>query len=160
MNWKSIICIAFIFVFSTFAFVACKEDPLEYQNQFLNAFGIDFITTQSKPIETDKLKNYIYIELDESERSKMEEYILSSGLFYNISEDSKCYMFLNQTLENDFSGEIKNVKSGYFSIYSKISDQIIDVPYNDLKKIDMDYFIALIYDSENSIIYLFDYDVS
>ena len=157
---KSILCIVFICILSVLTLTACKDDHLEYQSQFLNHFGIEFISTKHQKAEADELKDYIYIELNESEKSKTEEYISSSDLFYSISEKNSDYILLNEILENDFSEDIKNVENGYFSIYNKISQQIIDLSSDDFQNIDMDFFTAFIYDSENNIIYLFDYNIS
>lgn len=157
---KKILCIIFASVIPILAFSGCKDDSITYQNQFLNIFGIDFISTKYKKVEVDKLKDYIYIELSEFEKSKMEENLLLSNFFYSISEKSSDYIFLNEILENDFSKEIKNVENGYFSIYNKISQKIIDLSSDDFQNIDMNFFTALIYDSENGIIYLFNYNIS
>ena len=84
-------------------FSGCKDDSISYQNQFLNRFGIDFISTKYQKVEVDKLKDYIYIELNKFEKSKMEEKLSSSDLFYSISEKSSDYILLNEILENNFS---------------------------------------------------------
>lgn len=160
INRKSVLCIAFIAIISVFVFSGCKDDSISYQNQFLNIFGIDFISTKYQKTEADKLKDYIYIELSESEKLKMDDYMSSSDLFYGISEKNSDYIILKQILENNFSEEIKNVKNGYFSVYNKISQQIIDLSSDDFQNIDMDFFTAIVYDSENGIIYLFNYSVS
>lgn len=160
INRKSVLCIAFIAIISVFVFSGCKDDSISYQNQFLNIFGIDFISTKYQKTEADKLKDYIYIELSESEKLKMDDYMSSSDLFYGISEKNSDYIILKQILENNFSEEIKNVENGYFSVYNKISQQIIDLSSDDFQNIDMDFFTAIVYDSENGIIYLFNYSVS
>lgn len=160
MNKKSVLCIILASLISIFLFSGCKDDAISYQNQFLNIFGIDFISTKYQKVEVDKLKDYIYIELNESEKSKMEENLLSSNLFYSISEKNSDYIILNKILEKRFSENIKNVENGYFSIYNKISQQIIDLSSVEFQNIDMDFFTALIYDSENGIIYLFNYNLS
>ena len=160
MNKKSVLCIILASLISIFLFSGCKDDAISYQNQFLNIFGIDFISTKYQKVEVDKLKDYIYIELNESEKSKMEENLLSSNLFYSISEKNSDYIILNKILEKRFSENIKNVENGYFSIYNKISQQIIDLSSVEFQNIDMDFFTALISDSENGIIYLFNYNLS
>ena len=160
MNKKSVLCIILASLISIFLFSGCKDDAISYQNQFLNIFGIDFISTKYQKVEVDKLKDYIYIELNESEKSKMEENLLSSNLFYSISEKNSDYIILNKILEKRFSENIKNVENGYFSIYNKIPQQIIDLSSVEFQNIDMDFFTALIYDSENGIIYLFNYNLS
>ena len=160
MNKKSVLCIILASLISIFLFSGCKDDAISYQNQFLNIFGIDFMSTKYQKVEVDKLKDYIYIELNESEKSKMEENLLSSNLFYSISEKNSDYIILNKILEKRFSENIKNVENGYFSIYNKISQQIIDLSSVEFQNIDMDFFTALIYDSENGIIYLFNYNLS
>ena len=160
INRKSVLCIAFIAIISVFVFSGCKDDSISYQNQFLNIFGIDFISTKYQKTEADKLKDYVYIELSESEKLKMDDYMSSSDLFYGISEKNSDYIILKQILENNFSEEIKNVENGYFSVYNKISQQIIDLSSDDFQNIDMDFFTAIVYDSENGIIYLFNYSVS
>lgn len=160
MNKKSVLCIILASLISIFLFSGCKDDAISYQNQFLNIFGIDFISTKYQKVEVDKLKDYIYIELNESEKSKMEENLLSSNLFYSISEKNSDYIILNEILEKRFSENIKNVENGYFSIYNKIPQQIIDLSSVEFQNIDMDFFTALIYDSGNGIIYLFNYNLS
>ena len=160
INIKKLLFIIFASVIPILVFSGCKDDSITYQNQFLNIFGIDFISTKYQKVEVDKLKDYIYIELNESEKSKMEENLLSSNLFYSISEKTSDYILLNKILENDFSEDIKNVENGYFSVYNKIPQQIIDLSSDDFQNINMDFFTAIIYDSENGIIYLFNYNIS
>lgn len=160
INIKKILFIIFASIIPILVFSGCKDDSITYQNQFLNIFGIDFISTKYQKVEVDKLKDYIYIELNESEKSKMEENLLSSNLFYSISEKTSDYILLNKILENDFSEDIINVENGYFSVYNKIPQQIIDLSSDDFQNINMDFFTAIIYDSENGIIYLFNYNIS
>lgn len=160
INMKKVMCIIFAIIIPIFAFTGCKDDSVTYQNQFLNVFGIDFVSTKHQKVEADKLKDYIYIELNETEKSKMDEKAALSGLLYSIAENNGDYIFLNEILKNDFSQDIKNVENGYFSVYNKISEKIIDFSSDDFQNIDMDFFTALIYDSENGIIYLFNYNIS
>ncbi|MGN0523309.1 MAG: hypothetical protein ACI4IG_03445 [Eubacterium sp.] len=157
---KKVMCIIFAIIIPIFAFTGCKDDSVTYQNQFLNVFGIDFVSTKHQKVEADKLKDYIYIELNETEKSKMDEKAASSGLLYSIAENNGDYIFLNEILKNDFSQDIKNVENGYFSVYNKISEKIIDFSSDDFQNIDMDFFTAIIYDSQNGIIYLFNYSRS
>lgn len=160
INMKKLLCIIFASVIPILVFSGCKDDSISYQNQFLNIFGIEFISTKHQKVEVDKLKDYIYIELNDLEKSKMEENLSSSNLFYSISEKNRDYILLNEILESNFSEDIKNVENGYFSIYNKIPQQIINLSSDDFQNIDMDFFTAIIYDSENSIIYLFNYNIS
>lgn len=160
INIKKLLCIIFASVIPILVFSGCKDDSISYQNQFLNIFGIDFISSKYQKVEVDKLKDYIYIELNESEKSKMDDYMSSSDLFYGISEKNSDYIILKQILENNFSEEIKNFENGYFSVYNKIPQKIIDFSSDDFQNIDMDFFTAIIYDSENGIIYLFNYNIS
>lgn len=157
---KKLLCIILASVIPVLLFSGCKDDSVSYQNQYLNIFGIDFISTKYQKAESDKLKDYIFIELNETEKSKMEEYLTSSDLFFSISEKSSDYILLNEILENNFSEDIKNVENGYFSIYNKTPQKIIDLSSDDFQNTDMDFFTAVIYDSENAIIYLFDYNIS
>lgn len=157
---KKLLCIILASVVPALVFSGCQDDSVSYQNQFLNIFGIDFISTKYEKAEADKLKDYIYIELNKTEKSKMDEYITSSDLFFSISEKSSDYIFLNEIIENNFSEDIKKVENGYFSVYNKTPQKIIDLSYDDFQNTDMDFFTAIIYDSENGIIYLFDYNIS
>lgn len=93
MKAKGILCVIFALIISILIFTGCKDDSIAYQNQFLNIFGIDFISTKYQKVEVDELKDYIYIELNQYEKTKMEAYLQSSDLFYSISEKSSDYIF-------------------------------------------------------------------
>lgn len=157
---KKFLCILFASILPLFAFSGCKDDAVTYQNQFLNTFGIDFVSTKYEKIEQDALKCYISIELNEAETSKMEAFLSSSNLFYRISEKNSDYGLLKEILENNYSEDIISVETGYFSVYNKTPQKIIDLSASDFKNIDMSFFTALIYDAEKHVIYLFDYNVS
>lgn len=158
-NKKHIISIICILIVSIFLFNACKDEALLYQNQYLNHFGIEFIKTKHQKVESNKLKDYIYIKLDETEKEEMKKYLVSSDAFYSISENHSDYVQLCKILKNDFSKDVKNVDNGYFSIYNKIAQQIIDSSIG-FQNIDTDFFTAIIYDSDDGIVYLFDYNIS
>lgn len=160
MKLKRTLCIILTLITSILALSGCKDGSITYQNQFLNIFGIDFVSTKYQKVETDELKDYIYIELNEFEKAKMEERVSSSNLFYDISEKNSDYVSLKEILENRFSQNIKNIEDGYFSIYNKSSQQIINLSAVNFQKINMDFFTALIYDSKTGIIYLFNYNLS
>lgn len=160
IDMKRVLCIILAVIIPIFMFIGCKDDSVTYQNQFLNIFGIDFISTKHQKVAVDELKDYIYIELNETEKSKMKEYLSSTDLFYSVLEKNSDYNRLIEILDNDFSKDIKKVESGYFSVYNKTSQQIIDLSTVDFQKIDMDFFTAIIYDAENGIIYLFNFSIS
>lgn len=157
---KRVLCIFIAVIIPIFMFTGCKDDSVTYQNQYLNIFGIDFISTKHQKVEADELKDYIYIELNQAEKSKTEEYLSSSDLFYSVLEKDSDYINLIEILDDDFSKDIKKVENGYFSVYNKTSQQIIDLSTVDIQKIDMDFYTSIVYDSENAIIYLFNYSIS
>lgn len=131
----------------------------EYQNQYLEPFGIDFISTEYKKGQIDDFRNYFTIELGEREKTEIKN-IIKNKPFYDVSIWNNDYNIVNETLSNHFTKTIPNVSKGYFSIYNKISYKMIDLDKDDLNVIDLSYYTILIFDEQTGILYVFDYEMS
>lgn len=138
---------------------ACKDDNITYQNQFLDPFGIDFVTSQHQKIEIDDFRNYIKIEINETEESEIQK-IIESKPFYDIAKWQSDYDITNEILNKNFTQKTPQISDGVFSIYNQVTQKTIDLDKDDLSIIDMSYYTVLIFDIQNSVLYVFDYQTS
>lgn len=134
-----------------------NNDELTFQNQYLNKFGVDFISSKCKVFENDELKKYLSIKLNKAEKQKMDEY--ASNSLFSIADYQTKFDYLCSVQESNFS-KVTNFNNGYFSFYNKVNDKIIDIQSSDIKLIDMDFYTLIVYDTDNNEIHLFDYNRS
>lgn len=104
---KIILIFSFILVI-VLVLSACKDDNITYQNQFLDPFGINFVTSQHQKIEIDDFRNYIKIEINETEESEIQK-IIESKPFYDIVKWQSDYDITNEILNKNFTK--KHLKS-------------------------------------------------
>lgn len=135
-----------------------SKDDLTFQNQYLNNFGVDFISSKCKKVESDELKKYLTIKLNETENQKMNDY--ASKFFCGIANHQSAFDYLCETQKKNFSVESINIKNGYFSFYNKVSEKIVDVETTDFGIIDTDFYTLIIYDADNNEIHLYDFNLS
>lgn len=136
-----------------------NKDELLYQNQFLYLFDIDFISSKCKAIEKDDFRNFISINLNETEIKKIQEFIENDN-FYSISKRESDYIIVNKILNRDFTKDIPQISNGSFSIYNQTTQKMIDLDNDDISMMDFSYYTVLTYDTDNQILYAFDYEMS
>lgn len=130
-----------------------EDNTLQFQNQFLKDFGIDFIETKHKKDSfiQNEFGVFFEIELSQTERIQMDRYVKdNSSIFLPINNEM--YPDILQYVNENYKAgkEIIEIDSGYYSFFENVNKE-----YNKTNSLLAD-FVFLEY--KDGILYIYQCD--